>query len=126
MSKKLVKKIFVVDDDEMITTALEDYLTRKTMHEVKVFSTGEDCMKHFAEEPDIVILDYKLNSISKDAANGLQVLEAIKKLDRDIRVIMLSSQEAYGTALQTIVKGAEEYIIKDADAFEKIAAMCNS
>ena len=36
---------------------------------------------------------------------------------------MLSSQDAYGTALQTIRKGAEDYVIKDEDAFEKIVSI---
>jgi DNA-binding NarL/FixJ family response regulator len=125
MHKKLVKKIFIVDDDEMLSTALEDYLTRKIPHEIHTFSTGEECLTHLIEEPDIVILDFYLNSVSKDAANGMQILDAIKKLDRSIRVIMLSSQDAYGTALQTITKGAEEYLIKGEDAFEKIEAMVN-
>ena len=111
MSSK-AKKIFIVDDDEMLSMALEDYLTRKIPHQVHIFSTGEECLEHLVDEPDIVILDYNLNSVFKDAANGMKILEAIKKEDRSIRVIMLSSQEAYGTALQTITKGATEYIIK--------------
>ena len=39
---------------------------------------------------------------------------------------MLSSQERYVVAMQTIQKGAEQYLIKDKDAFEKIAAIVNS
>ncbi len=126
MSRKMVKKIFVVDDDEMLSAALEDYLGRKTIHEVQLFSTGEECLKHLRDEPDIIILDYNLNSVFKDAANGMKILEAIKKQDRSIKVIMLSSQEAYGIALQTVTKGAEEYIIKDEEAFEKVASLCNA
>ncbi len=125
MIKKLAKKIFVVDDDEMMSIALEDYLTRKTHHGIHLFNTGEACLEHLHEEPDIIILDYNLNSVYKDAANGMKILEAIKKMDHSIRVIMLSSQEAYGIALQTMTKGAEEYVIKAEDAFEKIAALCN-
>lgn len=124
MSKK-VKKIFVVDDVEMMSMAMEDYLTANTHHTVLRFSTGEECLQHLYEGPDIVILDYNLNSVHKDAANGMKILEAIKKEDRSIRVIMLSGQEAYGTALQTITKGAEEYVLRDEDSFAKIAALCN-
>ncbi|MCF8450629.1 MAG: response regulator [Taibaiella sp.] len=120
MSRKIVKKIFVVDDNEMLSMALEDYITRKTMHEVQVYNTGEECLKHLREQPDVVILDFNLNSEDKDAANGMEILQAIKKINKFIHVIMLSSQESYGTALQTINKGAEEYVIKDEGAFEKV------
>ena len=35
-------------------------------------------------------------------------------------VIMLSSQDNYGKAVQTIIKGALEYVVKDDLAFERI------
>ena len=116
------KKIFIVDDDEMLTEALSDYLTRKVAHQISVFHTGEDFIKHIAENPDVVILDFYLNTVHKNAANGLEVLETIHSHLKNTRVIMLSSQESYVTAAKTIQKGALQYIIKDEDAFEKIAA----
>lgn len=117
------KKIFVVDDDPMLTLALEDYLTRKVAHQVTVFETGEACLNNLAVKPDVIILDYYLNSVHKEAANGMEILQAIKKESPDSHVIMLSSQERYGVAMQTLIKGAEQYVIKDETAFEKIAGM---
>lgn len=119
------KKIFIVDDDTMLTEALQDYLTRKVAHDVQSFQTGEECLKHLSEAPDVIILDYYLNTVQKDAANGMEILEVIKKNYPRIHVIMLSSQEHYGVAMKTIQKGAEQYVIKDESAFEKIASMIN-
>lgn len=119
------KKIFIVDDDEMQTEALKDYLTRKIQHKVSVFQTGEDCLKHLDENPDIIVLDYFLNSVDKNAANGMEVTQTRRKYNQNVHIIMLSSQEKYSIALQSIAKGAEQYVIKDADAFEKISAMVN-
>ena len=101
----MAKKIFVVDDDEMLSMALEDYLARKTAHTIYVFSTGEECLLHLREQPDLVILDYNLNSVNKKAANGLVILEAIKKQDGGIKVVMLSTQEANWLILQTLKLG---------------------
>ena len=115
------KRIFVVDDDPMIRTALEDYLTRVVPHQVTCFNTGEDCLNHLADGVDIIVLDYQLNSVQKDAADGLEILETIKKYYPHVHVIMLSSQEKYSTAMQTIKKGAEQYVIKDKMAFENVA-----
>ncbi|MEP7263226.1 MAG: response regulator [Bacteroidota bacterium] len=119
------KKIFIVDDDTMLTEALKDYLTRKVPHTVKSFHTGEECLKYLYEEPDVIILDYYLNTVQKDAANGMEILQTIKKNYHNIHIIMLSSQERYAVAMQTIQKGAEQYVIKDENAFEKIAQMIN-
>ncbi len=120
------KKIFIVDDDSMLTEALSDYLTRKASHKVTTFSTGEECLKHLSEAPDVLVLDYYLNTVQKDAANGMEILQVIKKNYPGIQVIMLSSQERYAIAMQTIQKGAEQYVIKDSDAFKKIAEMVNA
>ena len=125
MEYSIPKKIFIVDDDEMLTEALSDYLKRSTAHQITCFATGEECLKHLHENPDIIILDYYLNTVQKDAANGMEILKMIKK-NYPVHVIMLSSQEQYGIAMQTIQKGAEQYVIKDEDAFEKIAKMINS
>lgn len=120
------KKIFIVDDDAMLTEALTDYLTRKVSHKISSFHTGEDCLKHLSENPDVIILDYFLNAVHKDAANGMEILQTIKKDYPQMHIIMLSGQERYGVALQTIQKGAEQYVIKDKDAFEKINQMIDA
>ena len=123
---KIVRKIFVVDDDEMLSMALEDYIARKTKPEVFLFNTGEECLEHLEEQPDIIILDYNLNSVKKDAADGLIILEAIKKVDDHVKVVMLSSQEASWIVVQTKKMGAEQYVVKDENAFEKIVSICDT
>jgi len=120
------KKIFIVDDDPMLTEALSDYLTRKIPHSIQSYPTGEDALSHITEKPDIVILDFHLNTVQKNARNGLEILKEIRKINPGQRVIMLSSQEQFGVAAQTIQRGAEQYIIKDEkEAFAKIAGIVN-
>lgn len=117
------KKIFIVDDDAMLTEALSDYLTRDVQHEIRCFATGEECLKNLGEAPDVIILDYYLDTVQKDAANGMEILKTLKKDYPALNIIMLSSQERYAVALQTIQKGAVQYVIKDEEAFQKIAAI---
>ena len=123
MSQTEPKKIFIVDDDEMLTEALKDYLTREVQHDIHIFHTGEDCIQHIEEKPEIIILDFYLNTVDREAKDGLEILSRIRKLVPNQRFIMLSSQESYGTAAKTIAKGAEQYVIKGEDAFEKIARL---
>jgi len=120
------KLIFIVDDDEMMTQMLRDHLLRNPMHKVSTFATGEECIEQLAEKPDVVILDYKLNLVKRDAADGLEILQRIKKFDKDICVIMLSSQKQYSKAAQTIMKGALEYVVKDEKSFKSIDAILAS
>ncbi len=127
MHKDHPKKIFVVDDDELFANMLKDHLAKNPMHTVTAFNTGEDCVKELLHNhPDIIVLDFFLNSEFKDALNGLQILDVIRKLDKDVHVIMLSSQERYGVALQTIAHGAERYVIKGPDAFKEVDAVIDA
>lgn len=115
-----MKDIFIVDDDEMLSMMLSDHLSKNPNYKITTFATGEECLRHMYLNPHIVILDFNLNSIIPDAANGLQILQEIKRLKKSTFVVMYSSQEQYGVALQTLGKGALEYVIKDQSAFSKI------
>ncbi len=119
------KLIFVVDDNIMFAEMLSDHLGRNPGNKVMVFNTGEECLKNLYQEPDLIILDYYLNDVYKDAANGLEILEEIRKEKMHPSVIMLSSQERYAVAAQTISKGAIQYVIKDDDAFHNIDKILN-
>lgn len=113
--------IFIVDDEPLLSEMLTDYL--KDQYEgfnIKSFPTGEACLQSLEEQPDAVVLDYYLNSKEKDAANGIDILKEIKKRNKALPVIILSSQKSYATAAQTILYGAVHYVIKGQDAFEEI------
>ena len=114
-------KIFIVDDEPLLTEMLSDYLSEHAANlSIKSFPTGESCLQHLDEKPDLVVLDYYLNSREKDAANGIDILKAIKEYNKVLPVVMLSSQKSYGTAAHTIMYGAVHYVIKGQDAFQEI------
>lgn len=114
------KHIFIVDDNEMFNSMLKEHLSENPAFHISSFETGEECLKNLYQNPDLIILDYNLNDIHKEAANGLEILEEIKKHKNPAHVIMLSSQKRYGVAAQIISKGAEQYVIKDDNAFDNI------
>ena len=113
--------IFIVDDEPLLTEMLVDYLSEQYAgFNLRSFATGEECLKHLHEGPDAVVLDYYLNSKERDAANGIDILKEIKKENKALPVIMLSSQKSYTTAAKTIMYGAVHYVVKGQDAFEEI------
>lgn len=113
--------IFIVDDEPLLTEMLTDYLKEQYAgFTIKSFPTGESCLQNLHEHPDAVVLDYYLNSKEKDAANGIDILKEIKKRNKLLPVIMLSSQKSYTTASQTIMYGAVHYVIKGQEAFDEI------
>ncbi len=113
-------KIFLVEDDPFFAQLMSDHLAKNKMYEVSVFTSGEACLAQIFENPTVVILDYHLDSVSKGSDNGMAVLEKIKKTHPHIHVVVLSGQQHYGVAAQTIAKGAEQYVMKDDEAFNNI------
>lgn len=116
------KKIFVADDDEMLGTMLSDFLIEQNCGTVELFETGERCLKRMKELlPDVVVLDYYLNSSNLNAQTGMQILDEIHKHFPSVYVIILSSQTSYYVATRTISKGATHYVIKGKDSFQEVA-----
>ena len=114
-------KIFIVDDEPLLTEMLSDYLhDNNNKYDIQSFPTGESCLMALDNKPDIIILDYHLNSRELDAANGIDILKEIKDQDSALPVIMMSSQKSYGTAAKTIQYGAVHYVVKGEDAFHEI------
>jgi two-component system, OmpR family, response regulator len=112
-------KIFLVDDDTKHLIMLKNHLEKKSDYDIKVniFSNGENCLDKMHENPDIVILDYYLDGIKTDAANGLEILKKIRVSNPDTYVIMMSGQDDLKVAIATIDNGAYDYIIKGESAY---------
>jgi len=125
--KNLSAKVFIIDDEPLLSEMLTDYLIEKNNNfEIQSFPTGEACLSQIEGNPDVVILDYYLNAKERDAANGIDILREIKKVNKALPVIMLSSQESFGTAAKTIMYGAVHYVPKGQDAFEQVYELINA
>lgn len=117
MSDNSKRTVFLVDDDPSHNEMLKNHLAAKLDVNITTFSTGEDCLRNLDKNPDVVVLDYNLDSESKDAQNGIEILKKIKAADPSIEVIMLSGQEKLEVAVETMKYGAFDYVIKNESAF---------
>jgi len=112
--------LFLVDDDELFLKSLQIEFTQNTESEIQTFTTGELCIEALSQNPDVVILDYYLNSVNKNAINGLETLNKIKSVNQEIPVIMLSSQDSIDVAVNCMKHQAFDYIIKSETAFLRL------
>lgn len=109
--------VFLVDDDSAHNQMLSDHLVMNVKANIKSFTTGEACLEAMPENPDIVILDYYLDSQDTSARNGIDILQEIMDYDSHIYVIMLSGQDKIEIAVDTIKYGAYDYVVKNQSAF---------
>jgi DNA-binding NtrC family response regulator len=114
------RKLFLVDDDALFLKSLEMDFLEHNDFVVETFPTGELCLKNLEHKPDVIILDYHLDGIDKNAMNGMQTLDKIKKHNPDIPVIMLSSQDKIEVAINCMHHKAFDYVVKSETAFMRL------
>ena len=113
-------KLFLVDDDALFLKSLEIEFLNHADFDIYTFATGELCIENLKKNPDIIILDFHLDGINKGAMNGLDTLDIIKKFDKDIHVIMLSSQDKIEVAVKCMHHKATDYVVKSETAFFRL------
>jgi two-component system, OmpR family, response regulator len=113
-------KLFLVDDDAVFLKLLEIELLDHADFTIETFATGELCIANLSHHPDVIILDYFLNGIDKTAINGIETLKKIKSENPDLPVIMLSSQDKIEVAVDCMLSGASDYVVKSETAFVRL------
>lgn len=102
--------IIVIEDGESQRELLHDFLAGEG-HSVAVAASGEAGLEivkngHF----ELVLLDYKMPGM-----NGIEVLEAVKAINPEIDIIMMTAFGTIETAVSAMKSGAADYITKPID-----------
>jgi DNA-binding NtrC family response regulator len=101
-------------DDVSDAGALIRRILEKKGHAIETFTEEEQALARIRKGGvDLAILDIKLKKMS-----GIEVLEEIKKIDRTIKVIILTGYPTLETARESVKLGANEYCVKPIDKLE--------
>ena len=120
-------KVTIVDDSPAMSEMIKDFINEKFKGAaITSFKTGEDALKGIYEKPDVIILDYHLDSTDPLALNGLQILLKLKEMYDDVTVIFLSAEEKAEIAANTIKYGAYDYLVKNETAFHRLEIILNN
>jgi DNA-binding NtrC family response regulator len=101
--------ILIIDDEIELCQSLSDMLKEeKEGYRVSVVNSGKEGLIKIKEEiPDLVLLDIKMPEM-----DGIETLEKIKAIDKNILVIMLTAYQTVETAVKAMKLGAYDYISK--------------
>ncbi len=100
-------KILVIDDDESLRRVLEYNLAQEG-YAVLTAGSGEQGLELLKKEgADLVVTDVRMSGM-----DGLQVLEAVRKADPNIQVIILTAFGTIEMAVEAMKAGAFHYISK--------------
>jgi len=119
MNKNKIK-LFLVDDDAVFLKLLEIEFLEHGDFDIETYATGELCLENLSHQPDVIVLDYYLDGVDRDAINGIDTLDQIKAFNPEIPVIMLSSQDKIDVAINCMHHKAFDYVVKSETAFMRL------
>jgi len=97
-----------VDDEPDMLLLLDRILSEETDYAVVTESNPKNALSDYECEPfDLVITDLKMPGM-----DGVQLLEALKKIRSDVSVLIMTAYATIETAVEATRKGAYDYITK--------------
>lgn len=113
--KATAMKVLLVDDEEKFVRLLAEDLA-DAGHEVTELTSGEAALRSLAQHGyDAVITDLKMVPV-----DGMAVLEAAKRHDPDIAVVVMTGYGTVKDAVQAMKLGADDFITKPFDSEELV------
>jgi len=112
------RSLLIVDDDERFAQRLARAMERRDF-EVQVALGVKDGIETARKNPpDFAVVDLRLGD-----GSGLDVVQTLRELKSDTRIIVLTGYGNIATAVAAVKAGATDYLPKPADADQIEAAL---
>jgi two-component system OmpR family response regulator len=110
-----MKRILIVDDEEMIVRTVKAYLDQEGF-KTYTASDGEEALRAFEEKgPDLIVLDLMLPRMS-----GIEVTKKIRATST-VPIIMLTAKAAEADRVVGLELGGDDYVVKPFSPRELVA-----
>lgn len=111
MSEELKQTVLVVDDHEAVRKQL--YWALEENYRVLQASSRAQALALIEKEPiDVVLSDLRMPPAEHDITEGLAILEAVRKFNSLLPVIVITGDEDRETALKVVQRGAYDLFYK--------------
>ncbi len=100
-------EILIVDDEHAICQVFSDLLQQQG-YTTKTAANGEDAIVLVEQNrPDLILLDYQMPGMT-----GLETLQAIKQIDKNIPVVIMTAYGTMETTMTAMRLGAHDFLSK--------------
>jgi len=104
----MAEKILIVDDEPDMLKLLSMNLREKTSYEITTTNNPMEAIELAKQGGfDLVISDLKMPVL-----DGMEIIDAVKKVDEDIPVIIITAFASVESASEAIQKGGFDFITK--------------
>jgi len=118
----LKPQVMVVDDDLAMCGFLRTFLGTRGYSAFTVTNGDEAVRRFHADRPAAVLLDV----VMPGAMDGLAALAALKKIDKDVPIIVISGQGRTNTVVQAMKLGATDFVCKPFEDAELEVLLSNA
>lgn len=112
------RSLLILDDDESFRRSLGRAMEKRGFEVVTVDSVAAGRAAAQAHPPAYAVIDLRLED-----GNGLEVVELLRGLRPDARIVVLTGYGAIATAVAAVKIGATDYLSKPADANDVMGAL---
>ncbi|MBI5752595.1 MAG: response regulator transcription factor [Hydrogenophilales bacterium] len=113
--------LLLVDDDATFRQVLARALEKRGFAVSSAADVDAASALAAANPPEYAVIDLKMPGPS-----GLVLVQRLKELDAETRIVMLTGYASIATAVEAIKLGATHYLAKPADADDIVAALMRS
>jgi two-component system chemotaxis response regulator CheY len=101
-------KLMIVDDSNIIRRAIEKYLNKLGLELVGKAQDGQEAIELFkVHMPDLVTMD-----ITMPLVDGLACIEALLKMKKETKIIVISALTDPSTGIKALSLGAKAFLPK--------------
>jgi two-component system response regulator YesN len=113
-------KLLLVEDERLMRQGLVKTICRRyPQSEIIEARNGKEALDLFQKhQPNMVLTDIKMPGM-----NGLEMIGELRKLDRDVPIIIISGFSDFNYAKKAIAGGVTEYLLKPLDEDELYRAL---
>jgi DNA-binding NarL/FixJ family response regulator len=113
-------RILIVEDHEVVRQGLKAIIgAQRDMTVVGETALGSEAVPLYqSTKPDLVLMDLRLRD-----GSGLEAIRALRALNPDCRVVVLSNYGSEEHVYRAIAAGALGYVMKDTDASQIVVAL---
>jgi len=112
-------RILVVDDDRNIANILVEYITKMGYGAEAAYFGNEGIERFKSGNFHMVITDMKMPDM-----DGMEVLDAVKSIDKNVAVVLITGYPTIDRAVEAIKAGAYDFISKPFD-FKALEVVIN-
>jgi len=101
-------KVLAVDDSKTMLRIISNTLKRIGLNDIETAENGKEALEKYHKfSPELILTDWNMPEM-----NGLEFVKAVRKIDQDTPIIMITTEGGKAEVITALKAGVNNYIVK--------------